>query len=143
MAVLTGVPVSNALIASRFERVKQSMPVQPKLIGFISSQQMGVTQLAIEYCSVLIEDTSARASYWPDFPWGTSKATAFNDRSAVVDPMMANIIGLGLPTQPDSTTVAAQVNGLIDGLLPGTGDTDSIMKGACAAVLGSAAMLVQ
>jgi hypothetical protein len=119
------------------------MPVQPKIAGFISSQQMGITQLAFEYCNALVEDATARNAFWPGFPWGSSKSTAFNNRVLVTDPLITRMIGLNLPTQPDTAVVDAELNDLLDRLIGGSGDTNAIMKGACAATLGSAAMLVQ
>ncbi|MEZ5550579.1 MAG: LamG domain-containing protein [Pseudomonadales bacterium] len=143
MSRMTGVPVSHPAVMPTYQQVYQAMPVQPKIAGFISSQQMGVTQLAIAYCAALVDDAGDRAAYWPGFPWGTAKATAFNNRALVIDPLLANMVGLNLPTQADPAEVTAEVNALIDRLIGGPSNTDSIMKGACASVLGSAAMLVQ
>jgi hypothetical protein len=124
--------------------VFQAMPVQPKIAGFISSQQMGITQLAFEYCSALVNDPADRAAFWPDFPWGTSKDTAFNDMTRVTGPLIEKVVGLSLAGQPAPANIEAEVGFLVNNVLrPGSGDTNAIMKGACAAVLGSAAMLVQ
>ncbi|MFV2090440.1 MAG: LamG domain-containing protein, partial [Pseudomonadales bacterium] len=141
MSKMTGVPMTS--VATIYDRVYQAMPVQPKIAGFISSQQMGISQLAFEYCSVLVDDPTARLAFWPAFPWGTSKATAFNDRSSVITPLLNNIVGLSLPTQPALAAVTSEVNDLIDILMSGNADTNAIMKGSCASALGSAAMLVQ
>ncbi len=143
MAKVTGIPATTPSVQAVYDRVYQALPVQPKIAGFISSQQMGITQLAFEYCSTLVEDTAARASYWPGFPWGASKATAFNDRSLVTGPLITRMVGVNLPTQPDAASVENELNSLITLLIAGPGDTNAIMKGACAATLGSAALLVQ
>jgi len=143
MAKITGIPVSNANVQAVYDRVHQAMPVQPRISGFISSQQMGIAQLAFEYCSTLVDDTTARSAFWPVFPWGAGTATAFNLRTAVTDPLIQATVGLNLPTQPDPVSVAAELNSLIDVLLTGSADTNAIMKGTCASALGSAAMLVQ
>ncbi|MGE0624889.1 MAG: LamG domain-containing protein [Pseudomonadales bacterium] len=143
MSKLTGIPASNANILTVYDRVHQAMPVQPKIAGFISSQQMGITQLAFEYCKVLVEDASARSAFWPAFPWGTSKNTAFSNRSLAIDPLVQKMVGLNLPTQPDPTDVETEIDALLTRLISGPGDTNAIMKGACASTLGSAAMLVQ
>jgi len=148
MSKMTGIPISNPEVMSTYNAVFQAMPVQTKIAGFISSQQMGITQLAIEYCAAVVDDTSARAGFWPNFDWNAGLATAFNDRTAVVDPLVANFVGLNLPTQPNVTALEGEVNALIDRLVNCGGScevdrVERIMKGACAAVLGSAAMLVQ
>lgn len=148
MAKLTGVPVTSATVANTFELVKQAMPVQPDLGGFISSQQMGVTQLAISYCSDLVEDNSLRASFFPGFDFNENVSTAFNDRSLVVDPLMDRLVGSGIDSQGEIATLSAEVNSLIDTLVACGGAceadrTERVVKGACASVLGSATMLVQ
>jgi hypothetical protein len=143
MARITGIPTSNARVRAVYSQIYQAMPVQPKIAGFISSQQMGITQLAFEYCSSLVDDSTARTSFWPDFPWGTGKGTAFNVRSQAIDPLVAGVIGVNLPTQPTAAEVEAELNSLITDLMATPGDTNAIMKGTCAAALGSAAMLVQ
>ncbi len=147
MAKLTGVPVSNPEVMATYEAVHQAMPVQPGIGGFVSSQQMGITQLAIKYCSVLVDDPVLRAGFWPDFDWNAGLATAFDDRAAVTGPIIDTMIGTGLPTQPDTAAVEAELNALIDRLASCSGCGDErvapVMKASCAAVLGSAAMLVQ
>jgi hypothetical protein len=148
MSLMTGIPVSDSNVASTYNTVHQAMPVGTGISGFISSQQMGVTQMAIKYCSVLVDDTSRRATYFPGFPFGTSHTTAFNDLTLVVDPLIDNMIGANITTQPNLTTVRAEVNSLITALANCGGacfpdQTERVVKGACASVLGSAAMLVQ
>lgn len=150
MAKMTGVPVSHPEVSATYDLVYQAMPVQPNLGGFISSQQMGITQLAIKYCSVLVDDTTRRAAFWPAFSaWSADPGTAFGgDRSAVIDPIIANVVGLGIATQPDVAAVEGEIDDLITrlaacgGSCP-AGRTENIMKASCAAALGSAAMLVQ
>ncbi len=142
---MTGVPVSNSQVAGTYDLVHQAMPVQPGIAGFISSQQMGITQLAIKYCSVLVDDTGLRASFWPGFTdWSASPAAAFGgDRSTVIDPIVDNFVGRGIATQPQEAAVETEIDDLITRLTGGSSSTEDIMKASCAAALGSAAMLVQ
>ena len=148
MSKMTGVSRAHSEIAATYELVHQAMPVGTNVTGFISSQQMGITQLAIKYCSVLVDDATARADYFPGFPFGTSHTTAFDDRSLVLDPLIDNIVGTGISTQPDLTALRGEVDSLITTLLAcgancETDRTERIVKAACASVIGSAAMLVQ
>lgn len=147
MSKITGVPATQEDVAETYELVHQAMPVNPGIQGFISSQQMGITQLAIRYCSVLVDDEGLRSEFWPQFDWDRPFATAFDDRNAVVGPIVERVVGIDLPTQPDALDVAAELNSLIDRLTncPGCGDERiaPVMKASCAAALGSAVMLVQ
>jgi hypothetical protein len=148
MAKMTGVPASHPEVAETYDLVHQAMPVQTNLGGFISSQQMGITQLAIKYCSVLVDDTALRSQFWPLFDFGAPLGTAFDDRSLVTDPIIDHMVGRGIDTQPAVAAVEGELNDLIDRLSSCGGSCESdrverIMKASCAAVLGSAAMLVQ
>ncbi|MEQ9452787.1 MAG: LamG domain-containing protein [Pseudomonadales bacterium] len=148
MSLITDIPITNSEVATTYQLVRQAMPVSPSISGFISSQQMGITQLAIKYCSVLVDDPGARAAYFPGFPFNDDVSTAFDDRSLLIDPLIDNMVGNGIGTQPDLTDLTAEVNALVDGLVACGGSceadrTERVVKGACASVLGSAAMLVQ
>jgi hypothetical protein len=142
MAKMTDIPVSHPEVAETYSRVYQAMPVQTNIAGFISSQQMGITQLAIEYCAVLVDEPARRAAFFPGFDFSAAASSAFNNRALVIDPLINRMVGRNIATQPEITELTNEVNALIDRLIPG-GQTTSIMKGACASVLGSAAMLVQ
>ena len=148
MAKVTGIPTSNSAVAETYSLVRQAMPVDPALAGFVSSQQMGITQLAIRYCSELVDNNPG---YFAGFNFGASVDSAFADRSLVIDPLIANMVGANLPTQPDPTTVSTELNALITRLAvcnaPGCSDpveqTSNVVKATCAAVLGSAATMMQ
>ena len=140
---MTGIPVDDAGVLNLYNRIRTALPVQTKIAGFISSQQMGVTQLALEYCAALVNDTAERALFWPNFPWGTPVGTAFNDLDAVTDPLIENMLGLNLPTQLDPAALKTEVNALVGRLVGNGASVDPTMIGACSSVLGSAAMLIQ
>ncbi len=148
MAKLTGIPTSNATVNNTYELVKQAMPVNSDLGGFVSSQQMGITQLAISYCSALIDDATARAAFFPGLNFAAAPGTAYADRTLLTDPLFDNMIGSGLGTQPAQAALASELDGLVTtlsncGASCEPDRTERIAKGACAAVLGSATMLVQ
>ncbi|MEM9742386.1 MAG: LamG domain-containing protein [Pseudomonadota bacterium] len=148
MAQLTGVPTSNPVVSNTYSLVQQAMPVNSDLGGFVSSQQMGVTQLAISYCSALIDDASARSAFFPGLDFSAAPAAAYANRSLLIDPLYDALIGVNIDTQPTTAELAGELNDLVDRLSACGGSceadrTERIAKGACAAVLGSAAMLVQ
>ena len=148
MSKLTGVPITNAGVRTTYELVKQAMPVNTNIGGFVSSQQMGITQLAIQYCAALIDDTAARAAYFPGLNFAAAPATAYADPTLLTDPLFARMLGTGIPTQPAQADLETQINDLITRLSNCGGScepdrTERIAKGACAAVLGSATTLIQ
>ena len=51
MSNMTGVPTTQAQVKATYDAVFQALPVSTGIEGFLSSQQMGITQLAISYCS--------------------------------------------------------------------------------------------
>ena len=112
---------------------------------------MAVAQLAIEYCNALVNDTGARASYFPGFDFGASAANAFDtvaERDAVLEPLIDNMLGTDLASQPDPADVRAELDSLVDILTSCGGGcdadrTETTVKAACAATLGSAAVLLQ
>lgn len=148
MAKLTGIGTSTASVANTYDLVKQAMPVNPDLGGFVSSQQMGITQLAISYCAALVDDTTARAAYFPGLNFNAAPATAYADPTLLTNPLFNRMVGTGIGTQPAQVDLAGEIDDLITRLSACGGAceadrTERIAKGACAAVLGSATMLVQ
>ncbi len=143
MSKLTTVPTTR--VADTYATVRQALPVQTGIAGFLPSQQTGVIQLALGYCNTLVRDTTLRAAYFPNMNFGASHTTAFNDRSAILDPLVTRMIGSNLSSQPDIT---AEVNALIDDMVNCGGScepdrTERIAVGACTSVLASGAMMVQ
>jgi hypothetical protein len=148
MSLLTGVPTTTTAVRQTYDQVHQALPIATAIDGFASSQQMAVTQLAIQYCSALMDSTSLRSALFPSFNFGANVATAYapGNRPNLIDPLIAGMVGLGIATQPDAAAVSTEINALLDRLTGCSGPsctTVNVAKGACAAVLGSAAMLVQ
>ena len=156
MAVVTTVDPQDANVLATYAGLRESLPAVDTLNAFLSSHQVVIAQLAIAYCDALVEDTGRRATYFPGFDFSAAPAIAFNgaNRDVIIDSLVANAIGNGVGSQPDYATLSAELgyavdNGnrpdnLIDRLINGgNADTAGIVKGVCAAVVGSAATLVQ
>ncbi|MDF2177866.1 LamG domain-containing protein [Aliiglaciecola sp. CAU 1673] len=150
MAAMTTVPVTNTAVSSAFNQLKQQLPAEVAIEGFLASQQMAVTQLAIKYCDQLVETPGLRSAYFPGFDFSRSPAIAFDaqGRDQIINPLMARMLGDDLADQPDSGNTEAELNALMDrlsacgGQCP-AGHTQTVVKASCAALLGSAAMLIQ
>jgi len=146
LAIITGIPTTNPNVAATFEAVHQALPINPDIEGFISSQQMAVTQLAIQYCDELVNTETLRSSFFPGFNFSADVSSAFSDPSLIINPLLTRGIG-NVATQPDHQAVSLELTALINRLSSCGGScepdrTERVVKGACAAVLGSAAVLV-
>jgi hypothetical protein len=163
-AAVTGVDPNQTEVDMTFQELRQSLPAVEDVNTFLSSHQVAIAQLAIQYCDALIDGPNA-ATYFAGFDFNESNATAFNGakRDLLVTPLIQNIVGNPpagpqLASQPTYATVYSELasfsaaggrpDNLIDRLLnppaPAVAsDTRSIAKGVCAATLGSAVTLVQ
>lgn len=155
MSAITGVSPEETNVDMTFQSLRQSLPTIESPAAFLSSHQVAIAQLAIEYCNALVEDRGSisSAAYFPGFNFGATPASAFANRDALINPLIDNAMGIAIQTQPDFVDVRDELgyvafNGtrpdnLIDRLIAGGTDTRSIAKGTCAAVIGSAITLVQ
>jgi len=151
MATLTGVSPTQPDVKATFDTIHQQLPTVESIDGFLSAHQVAVAQLAIEYCNALVEDGTLRARFFPGVNFSAPVSSAFGSpaaRDLVIDPLLTRLMGSGLASQPAPTDVKVELNKLIDRLTACGGScaadrTELVVKAACSAVLGSAAMLLQ
>jgi len=151
MSAVTGVSMQNGEVEATFSTIKQQLPTVENIEGFLSSHQVAVAQLSIEYCNALVDDDAMRASYFPGFNFNTPAAQAFDtpaERALVLDPLYAHVVGAGLASQPDDADVHAELESLMGRLTACGGGcaadrTPTVVKATCAALLGSGATLIQ
>ena len=166
MAALTGVSRTQSGVRQVYNTVRQQLPTVESIEGFLSAQQMAVSQLAIEYCNALVEDTSLRTGYFPgfDFSADANSISSADWDNLVITPLLNKILGNNVASQPDQVAVQNEMNLLItnpvdnkpigqpDGIPDGlakcggscpAGHSATVVKASCAAVLGSAVMLLQ
>lgn len=151
------------MVDETFQELRQSLPAIESAEAFLSSHQVAIAQLAIQYCDAAVEDNTI----WPGLDFNTAKSTFFNatNRDAFVEPLIQRAVGHSssstpILSQPSYVDVHGEVASfpaagnrpanLIDRLLTAVptppdlpSDTRAIAKGVCASVLGSAATLVQ
>ena len=176
-AAVTGVDrVSFANVDMTYRELRQSLPAVEDINTFLSSHQVAIAQLAIAYCDALInvDGDTGNGTMFPGFRFDDPNTTAFavGTRDAFVNPLIDNIMGTGLGTQPARAEVYAELasfttdgsrpDNLIDRLLNPPlfdadgnrildadgnplmpSDTRGIAKGVCAAMLGNATTLIQ
>ncbi len=153
MAELTGVNQTLEAVQTTFTTIRQQLPSSEDVNGFLSSHQVAVSQLAIEYCSALVDDTSLRASFFPGFSFTTNANDISNAtwQSQVVAPLISRFLGENLATQPDPALVENELMNLLTGSVGlarcsgqcATDRTEKATKAACASLLGSAVVLLQ
>lgn len=155
-----------AHVDETYQELRQSLPAVEDVNTFLSSHQVAIAQLAIQYCDAAIGSNAnpnpdAENVVWTSFDFDLGADTAFSlaNRNDFIDPLIERAVGqtsggTQLITQPTYLAVydevgafqnagGARPDNLIDRLLAGPSDTRAIAKGVCASVLGSAATLVQ
>jgi Concanavalin A-like lectin/glucanases superfamily len=151
MSAMTTVPTTQTEVKTTYELVKQALPQNESIEGFLSAQQVGVAQLSIEYCNALIEDSTLRSAYFPGVDFSGSPGTVFGSAAArdqVFNPLMDRMLGLSVGTQPSRAAVRAELDTLTTKLSSCGGScaadrSKTIAKANCGAVLGSAVTLLQ
>jgi len=171
MAAVTGVSSSSADVKETFDTVKQQLPINESIEGFLAAHQMGVTQLAVEYCSALVGElgdvnTTLRDGYFSGFNFNESPDQAFDTagRQAIINPLLERLLVHNLPVsapdysvaaplagQPSPVDISAELNNLIDrmaafcpaGCNSEPDRTIKVVKATCAAAIGSALLLMQ
>ena len=148
LAGITGVSMNDAAVKATFLQVEQQLPGIPTIESFVASHQVGVAQLAIQYCDALVESGQA-GSFFPGLNLAASPASAFANTAPLIDPLLAQGVGTGIATQPDDIDVRTEINSLVTKLSSCGGScatavrTRTITKAACAAVLGSGTVLLK
>jgi hypothetical protein len=143
---LTGVAVNNPAVSATYLAVQQQLPSNPTLEGFSSSNQIGVAQLAIQYCNAAVNSPTLQ----PLLYGTTLSATQFlsgGGISTVTNALAARVLGSAPNSQPLPATITGELGTLIGKLcttnscstLPGT---YAVAAAACATALGSADMLI-
>ncbi|MDN3638045.1 LamG domain-containing protein [Simiduia curdlanivorans] len=168
LSELTTVPQTNGNVVTTFNAVRQQMPTAENVEGFLAAHQMGITQLAVKYCSELVDDTAKRATYFPGFDF-TQNVSSLSGNTAeqnkIINPLVARLLAHNFTNVPSGTSVMldqpnageieAELHSLIDKMSATCVSTDdnpcktqqartlNTVKAACAAATGSALMLLQ
>jgi len=146
LSLLTGVPTSNSSVNATYMAVQQQLPPTPTLEGFSSANQVGVAQLAIQYCNVAVNTPSLQAQLF-GAPLSAGQFTSQPGIDSVTTAIANKVLGTGLNSQPDPSTVTTELSTLIHTLCTTnscttTQGTYAVAAAACATALGSADMLI-
>jgi hypothetical protein len=145
LSSLTGVPTSNSSVAATYLAVQQQLPPTPTLESFSSANQVGIAQLAIQYCNVMVNTPSYASAM---FPGVTINASTYpGSTSAITSALAAKVLGSGLSSSPNASTVTTELGNLINALCTTTAcnttaRAQAVTAAACATAFGSADMLI-
>jgi Concanavalin A-like lectin/glucanases superfamily len=162
---LTGVPTSNTSVVSTYQSVQQQLPAVNTLEAYSSAAQVGVAQLAVQYCNQVMSSPTLQAKVFPGVTFGAttfSSVTATGKNAAgvmqytssapatqVVADLAAFSVGSGTLThQPAPSTVTTELTNLIGNLCTGSTPCTTAQRvtdvtvGLCAAALGNADVMI-
>jgi hypothetical protein len=145
MSRITGVPTTNSGVRSTYLQVQQQLPPVPSIEAFLASHQTGVAQLAIKYCSVMVDTPSTRAAFFPSLNVATAPITQFADatgRDILAIPLLQKVVGTNVGSQPSDAAVRAELHALIGKLSVPGASSSNVAKAACAAALGSGVLTI-
>lgn len=151
MAAITGVSPNQPAVKTTYATVRQQLPAVEQITAVLASHQVGIAQLAIEYCNALVEDNALRSALWPAFNFDAPAGTAFDNgtkRDQIFVPLLTRAMNTSLDSQPDEAAVRMELDNLTADLTACGGScpanrTRTVVKAVCATVLGSAVNLVQ
>jgi hypothetical protein len=130
--------------------VQQQLPPTPTLEGFSSANQVGIAQLAIQYCNVMVNNPTYLSQVLPGVTLSAGLFSSQAGIDSVTGPLAARVLGSGLHSQPAATTMTGptgELDSLIATLCSTTACTtaarvQAVTAAACATAFGSANMLI-
>jgi hypothetical protein len=147
LSVLTGVPTAQADVNATYLAVQQQLPPTPTLESFSSADQVGIAQLAIQYCNVMVNTPSYAAQVLPGVTFSGSLFSTASGVNSVTSALASRVLGNGLNTSPAPSSVTTELGTLINNLCntsacTSTARVQAVTAAACAAAFGSADMLI-
>ncbi len=157
LSVLTGVPTTDPNVSATYLEVQQQLPSTPTLEAFSSANQVGIAQLAIQYCNVMVNNPAYLSKVLPNVTLSAGLFSSQSGMDSVTGPLAARVLGSGLKSMPAATTLTGPYNG------PGTGTGEltnlitelcttsacstaarvqAVTAAACATAFGNANMLI-
>jgi hypothetical protein len=132
-------------VAATYLLVLQQLPATSMLESFSSANQVGIAQLAVQYCNVAVNTPAYQAALFPGVTFTASLYPA--GAGQVTSLLAARVLGTNVTTQPDASSVTGELNSMITTLCTPACSTQArvlaVTSAACAAAFGSADMLIQ
>jgi Concanavalin A-like lectin/glucanases superfamily len=151
LSALTGVPMTDPNVVSTYQAVQQQLPPNPTLEGFSSSNQVGVAQLAVQYCNEMVNNPALLAQMLPGVSLTAGLFSTQSGIDSVTGPLAAKVLTSG-SHQPAASTITGptgELDNLIVNLCSTSGApcttaarVQAVTAAACATAFGSADMLI-
>ena len=147
---LTGVPTTNSAVNPTYLAVQQQLPSAPTLESFSAANQVGIAQLAVQYCNVMVNTPSYLAQVMPGVTLSASTFSSQAGIDLVTGPLAARVLGGAVTSQPSASTLTG-ASGELDKLITTLCTTSAcntlarvqaVTAAACATAFGSADMLI-
>jgi hypothetical protein len=142
---LTGVPTTNAAVTATYQSVQQQLPDVPTLEAFSAANQIGIAQLAIQYCNTVMTTPSLQAQMFPGVSFAAGLFSSPAGVNSVTGPLAALVVGNGqFTSQPSPSAVSTELGNLIGNLCSSSNPCNTaarvvaVASAACATALGSA-----
>ncbi len=150
LSVLTSVPTTDPNVSAVYSAVQQQLPATPILEGFSSANQVGVAQLAVQYCNVMVNNPGYFANVLPGVTLSASQFSSQAGIDQVTAPLAARVLGSGLHSMPAASTMtgaSGELDKLISNLCSATACNNvarvqAVTAAACATAFGNANMLI-
>jgi hypothetical protein len=145
-AQLTGVPTSTASVVATYMSVQQQLPAVNTIEAYSSANQVGVAQLAVQYCNQVMLSPTLRAKIFPGVNFSTLNLPG--GASSIAGPLTALAVGSAKVATAQGIAVNTELGNLINTLCSTTSCSanptrvSAVTVGACAAALGNANVLI-
>jgi hypothetical protein len=156
MSEVTGVPVTDPVVAPLYTSEEQSLPAVPQISAFTASEQTAVSQLAGAYCSELVSNARYRDAFFGtglDSSLTSTSASFFGtsgtntNQSLVITPLLNNLAVSATVNPTYAAALQNELSGLLDRIpalnLSYTATVSVATQAACQAALGSAALTLK
>jgi hypothetical protein len=160
LSALTAVPAKDPNVNATYLAVQQQLPATPTLEGFSSANQVGIAQLAIQYCNIMVNTPAAMQAVLPGVVVDGSLYSTPAGVQQVTSLLAARVLGNGLHHQPAASSLTGpytaptstslgtgELTNLINELCTTTAcntvaRAQAVTAAACATAFGSADMLI-
>lgn len=147
MSEQTGVSMLNTGVNTTYQSVMLSLPPVYNILSANSAGNIATTQLAIQYCQALVNNSALAAQFFPGVNFGASPGQAFSNDAGmdmVITPLIDNLIDSNLASQPTDAQVRNELYSLISTLKSNSANTTPVITmAACTAILSSATLSIK